>query len=43
MGDIYIDCDALPDWLVNKFFPNEEFVSIEDLIDKIEELDSKEE
>ncbi len=42
MGDFYIDCDALPEWLVNKFFKNEEFVSIEDLINKIEELDSEE-
>ena len=39
MNDIYIDCDVLPEWLTKKFYPNEEFISIQNLIDTIEELD----
>lgn len=40
MNNILIKTINLPEWLVEKHFKNEDLVSIEDLIAKIEDLDS---
>lgn len=39
MDIIYISCDDLPEWLVQKFFLNKEYITIQDLINTIENLD----
>lgn len=40
MDEVYIRTLTLPQWLVDKYFENREFVSVEELIAQIEDLDS---
>ena len=39
MDDVYIKTDYLTEWMKKKYFSNKEFVSIDDLISLIEDLD----
>ena len=40
MGDVMVRVDVLPEWLTAKHFKGMVYVSIEDLIAKIEDLDT---
>lgn len=39
MDGVYIKTDYLTEWMKKKYFSNKEFVSIDDLIGLIEDLD----
>ena len=39
MEDILIKTEAMPNWLVKKYFKNQELVSIEELFALIEDID----
>lgn len=43
MDEVFIRTWTLPEWLCNKYFKNIDYVSIEDLISIIEDLDSDKE
>lgn len=40
MDEVYIRTLTLPQWLCDKYFENQDFVSIDKLINIIEDLDS---
>lgn len=40
MDEVFIRTWTLPEWLAKKYFKNQDFVSVDDLIAIIEDLDS---
>ena len=41
MNEVYIRAVDLPRWMVDKYFRNNDLISIADLIDTIEDLDDE--
>lgn len=41
MNDIYIKNEDLPEWLTNKYFKHLNLISIDDLINAVEDLDGE--